>query len=168
MNSSFLPEVDLTELKKLQEKKDIVGIFQMLVMPLHEELYKRQDFSFLDELSPGQELMLRYDYVRMQVMQGGFIQFIQNGYISLLPAMPALLEQIAAAEMAKIIDDVLKVYTLNYKELSKETTVEEFAKLYDEFREFEQLDADFERLNYSTEEKIVTYALKYLDEFAAM
>lgn len=168
MNSSFLPEVDLKELKKLQEKDDIVGIFQMLVMPLHEELYKRQDFAFLDELSPGQELMLRYDYVRMQVMQGGFIQFIQNGYISLLPAMPALLEQISAAEMAKIIDDVLKVYTLNYKELSKETTVEEFAKLYDEFREFEQLDADFERLNYSTEEKIVTYALKYLDEFVAI
>ncbi|MGC4057628.1 MAG: DUF4375 domain-containing protein [Chitinophagaceae bacterium] len=135
MRSSFLPKILLNDLNALREKGDFAALFEALVMPIHEELYKRQDFSFIETLSPGQELLLRYDYVRMQVIQGGFIQLIQNGYIDLLPPMPAMLTQVGATEMAKILDDVLRVFSLNSEMLGKETTVEEFAQLYEEFRE---------------------------------
>lgn len=150
---------------KLQEQNETEAIFEQLVLPLHEELYKKQDFSFIETLSPGQELLIRYDYVRMQVLQGGFIQLIQNGYINLLLAMPEMLTQVGAPEMAQLLDDVLKVYTLNADDLSKETSVEEFAKLYDEFKEFEGLDAHFTELNPKTEQAIVAYALRFPDEF---
>lgn len=150
---------------KLQEENQTETIFEQLVLPLHEELYKKQDFSFIETLSPGQELLIRYDYVRMQVLQGGFIQLIQNGYINLLLAMPEMLNQVGAPEMAKLLDDVLKVYTLNADDLSKETSVEEFAKLYEEFKEFEGLDAHFTELNPATEKAIVAYALRFPDEF---
>lgn len=137
-------------------------------MPIHEELYKQQDFAFIETLSPGQELLLRYDYVRMQVVQGGFIQLLQNGYVGLLPPLPEMLTQVGAPEMAKVIDDVLRVFSLNNEALSKETTVEEFARLYDEFKEFEALDAAFERLNAPTEIILVDYALRFPDEFMAL
>ncbi|GAA4452745.1 hypothetical protein GCM10023092_12100 [Rurimicrobium arvi] len=155
----------MNDLNALREKGDFAALFEALVMPVHEELYKRQDFSFIETLSPGQELLLRYDYVRMQVIQGGFIQLIQNGYIDLLPPMPAMLTQVGATEMAKILDDVLRVFSLNSETLGKETTVEEFAQLYEEFREFEELDAAFERLNAETEIALVDYALRFPDEF---
>lgn len=150
---------------KLQEQNETEAIFEQLVLPLHEELYKKQDFSFIETLSPGQELLIRYDYVRMQVLQGGFIQLIQNGYINLLLAMPEMLTQVGAPEMAQLLDDVLKVYTLNADDLGKETSVEEFAKLYEEFKEFEGLDAQFTELNPKTEQAIVAYALRFPDEF---
>lgn len=150
---------------KLQEQNETEAIFEQLVLPLHEELYKKQDFSFIETLSPGQELLIRYDYVRMQVLQGGFIQLIQNGYINLLLAMPEMLTQVGAPEMAQLLDDVLKVYTLNADDLGKETSVEEFAKLYEEFKEFEGLDAHFTALNPKTEQAIVAYALRFPDEF---
>lgn len=150
---------------KLQEQNETEAIFEQLVLPLHEELYKKQDFSFIETLSPGQELLIRYDYVRMQVLQGGFIQLIQNGYINLLLAMPEMLTQVGAPEMAQLLDDVLKVYTLNADDLGKETSVEEFAKLYEEFKEFEGLDAHFTELNPKTEQAIVAYALRFPDEF---
>jgi hypothetical protein len=163
--SQFLPKIAQDELQELKQQEDYGAIYDLLALPLHEELYKRQDFSFIETLSPGQELMIRYDYVRMQVLQGGFIQLIQNGYISLLPPMPAMLTQLEAADMAKLLDDVLKVYALNVEYLSKETSVEEFAKLYDEFKEFELLDQQFTELNPKTERALVDYALKYPDEF---
>ena len=165
MHSQFLPKLSLSELIRLQEQNDIEAVFEQLVLPIHEELYKKQDFAFIETLSPGQELLIRYDYIRMQVLQGGFIQLIQNGYINLLLAIPQMLNQVGAPEMAQLLDDVLKVYTLNFEELSKETTVEEFAKLYEEYTEFEELDARFAAENAQTERAIVAYALRFPDEF---
>lgn len=165
MRSQFLPKLSLNELIKLQEQNEVEVVFEQLVLPIHEELYNKQDFSFIESLSPGQELLIRYDYVRMQVLQGGFIQLIQNGYINLLLSMPEMLNQIGAAEMAQLLDDVLKVYSLNVDGLSKETNVEEFAKLYEEYTEFEELDSRFALYNAGTEKAIVAYALRFPDEF---
>jgi hypothetical protein len=168
LHSKFLPTISLSELIALQEENQIEAIFEQLVLPLHEELYKQQDFSFIETLSPGQELLIRYDYVRMQVLQGGFIQLIQNGYVNLLLSMPLMLKQVGAVVMGQLLDDVLKVFSLNYEGLSKETSVEEFAKLYEEYTEFEELDARFAQENAATEKAIVAYALRFPDEFIAL
>ncbi len=168
MHSKFLPTISLSELIALQEENQIEAIYEQLVLPLHEELYKQQDFSFIETLSPGQELLIRYDYVRMQVLQGGFIQLIQNGYVNLLLSMPLMLKQVGAVVMGQLLDDVLKVFSLNYEGLSKETSVEEFAKLYEEYTEFEELDARFAQENAATEKAIVAYALRFPDEFMAL
>jgi hypothetical protein len=165
VRSQFLPKLSLIELIELQEQNNTEAVFEKLVLPLHEELYKKQDFSFIETLSAGQELLIRYDYVRMQVLQGGFIQLIQNGYVDLLLAMPEMLQQIGAPEMAQLLDDVLRVYALNKDTLGKETSVEEFAKLYSEFTEFDVLDAQFASIHPDTENIIVAYALRFPDEF---
>lgn len=165
MKSQFLPHLSKSQLQQQFDQNEVESVFDQLVQPIHEELYKKQDFSFLETLSPGQELLLKYDYVRMQVLQGGFIQMIQNGYITLLLNMPDMLQQIGANQMAQLLDDVLKVYSLNAEGLSKETSVEEFAQLYQEYEEFEELDARFTALHPETQKGIVQYALSYPDEF---
>lgn len=166
MGSKFLPEINHRQIETA--KNDDAALYDLLVQPLHEELYRKQDFNFLDELSEGQQLLLSFDYVWMQVMQGGFIQLIQNGYIALLPPMPEWLNKIEDPEMAKLLDDVLKVYVLNRERLGKETTVEEFAALYEEFKEFEQLDEQFRALQEGTIRKILKYAGDHLLEFATI
>ena len=159
----FLPQISKQALD--EALRDPIDFYDLLVEPLHEELYKRQSFDFLDDLSEGQQLLLSYDYVRNQVRQGGFIQLIQNGYIPLLPAMPETLLAMRAPEMAKLIDDVLRVYVLNHEALGADTTPEQFAKLYDEFKEFEALDERFTELDEDTITAIVHYAKDHLEEF---
>lgn len=132
-----------SKVKELAGEGSYAAALEELAQPLHEELYVRQDFSILDSWPWEEQLVLSLDYIRMQVQQGGFIQFIQNGYISLLLPIPAWLQQIGAGDMARVLDDVLKVYVLNMEALDKETTVDEFARLYEEFREFEGLDDRF-------------------------
>jgi hypothetical protein len=166
MESKFLPEIKKSDLDKAVAGNNAQEIFDLFVQPLHEEMYKRQDFAFMDELSEGQQLMLSYDYVRMQVLQGGFIQFIQNGYVGLLLNMPEWLEETGANEMAGILDNVLKVYVLNRELLDKQTTAEEFAKLYDELKEFEQIDETFQQLDADTVQRLAENAVNKIEEFA--
>ncbi len=166
MAVQFLPQISADALKEKQASTDIDDLYELLVTPLHEELYKRQTFDFFNELSPGQQLLISYDYVRSQVEQGGFIQLIQNGYIGLLPAMPAWLQVVGAHEMAQVLDNVLKIYVQHRDILGKERSVEEFALLYNEFKELEQSDADFIRLNEPTVRLIMDYAGHHPEEFA--
>ncbi len=163
--STFLPKISKEEINKARASDDDNELYDLLTQPLHAELYKNQSFDFMDGLSEGQQLLLAYDYARMQVLQGGFIQFIENGYIGLLPGMIEQLYMIGANDMAKVMDDVLKVYVLNRELLSKPSTVQEFAKLYDELKEFEEIDARFEKYNAHATLLMLDYAVNHLDDF---
>jgi len=166
MKSKFLPLIAQTKLDEVVASGDAMALYDLLAQPLHEEMYRRQSFEFMNELSEGQQLLLSYDYIQTQVIQGGFIQLIQNGYVSLLLSLPGWLEDIGANDMAKVIDDVLKVYVLNRERLDAETSVEDFAKLYNEFKEFEILDAEFAALNDETIREILSYALEAIEDYA--
>jgi hypothetical protein len=169
MESKFLPEVSQSKIIELQTAPDpIAALYDLFTLPLAEELYRIQSFDFFDNLSEGQQLLLSYEYVQNQVLQGGFIQLIQNGYIGLLPDLPEWLQRVDAHAMAKVIDDVLKVYVLNREILDKKTTVEEFAQLYNEFQEFEMLDDEFMHHNEATLGLIIKYALSHLNEFVTL
>lgn len=165
MSTKYLPQIDQNLIDDAIASSDATQLYDLLVTPLHEELYRRQDFNFMDDLTEGQQLLLAYDYLNTQVGQGGFIQFLVNGYIGLLPEMPDWLQVIGAPEMAQVIDDVIKVYVLNHELLSKETTPEAFAKLYDELKEFEVLEERFNALNEQTIQKMMDYAQHHLNEF---
>jgi hypothetical protein len=69
--------------------------------------------------------------------------------------------------MAIVMDDVLKVYVLNRDLLTKPTTVQEFAQLYDELKEFEGIDERFGKLNELTIKIMLAYAMEHLNEFVA-
>src|ERR1700761_5753002 len=165
MSNYFLPTVQASVWKQLQEEDNIPALYDLIVEPLHEEMYRRQSFELMDELTEEQQLILTYDYVKMQVMQGGFIQLIQNGYVGLLPDMPGWLYNMDIPEMAQIIDDALKVFVLNRELLTQKTTVEEFALLYNELKEFEGIDDRFAEQNEPTMAAMVHKALQHPQSF---
>jgi hypothetical protein len=71
-------------------------------------------------------------------------------------------------EMAQVIDDVLKVYVLNHEMLDQATTVEQFAQLYEEFKEFEIIDERFQKLHDATRDNMLQYATAHIDEFVKL
>ena len=165
MSSIFLPSVSLADIKAAKKSSDPNDLYDLLVQPLHEWLYAKGGFEHIEQLSQGQQLLIAYDYMRMQVGQGGFIQFIHNGYVGLLPDMIEQLYKLRANEMALVLDDVLKVFVLNRELLTKPATVQEFALLYDELKEFEEIDARFSRLDIMTVKVMLEYAAAHLNEF---
>src|ERR1700728_1223618 len=99
MAKIFLPKVNFAAIEKAKAARKWDDLYDLLAQPLHAELYKQGSFEFFNSLSAGQQLLLAYDYLRAQVGQGGFIQFIQNGYISLLPDVIEQLYRIHAGDM---------------------------------------------------------------------
>lgn len=168
MASNYLPEINQNDWERLKNGPDREEYFDLLAQPLHEELFRRKDFIFLDELSDGQQLMLSFDYIRQQIMQGGFIQLIENGYLGLLPSMPGWLNNLGDDKMAQVIDDALKVYVLNHEMLDKSNTVEEFAQLYEELKEFEIIDDRFREQHDNTRDKILDFATEHIGDFAKL
>lgn len=157
---SIITDITKSEVKYLLQDQKIQEAYELMVEPLHEALYESQSFDLLDKLSVEERVALAFDYIRTQVGAGGFIQLIQNGYVSLiLIVIEGLQELNTAAGMATILDDVLKVYVLNVDMLSKETSVDEFAKLYNEFKEFDILEERFEASKVATMEAIINHCI---------
>ena len=150
---------DERQLPECVQKQQWETAFEMLAEPLHVALYEARSFDLLDTLSPAERLVLSFDYVQAQVGQGGFIQLIQNGYVSLLVTVIEALQMLGTGkEMIAVLDDALKVFVLNKDTLNRETSVEAFGKLYEAFPEFEVLDSRF----YMERQSVVVEIVKYI------
>ena len=55
MQSLYLPEVKTADFEAAQLSEDKEVLWDLFLQPLHEELYRRQDFTFMDDLSDGQQ-----------------------------------------------------------------------------------------------------------------
>ena len=159
----YLAAIDKDAALQLLNNGSESAALETVAQPLHEALYERQTFDFLAELPTALRIVLTYDYVQSQVGQGGFIQLIQNGYVPLMAAAIEGLQELKwAPEMMQVLDDALKVYVLNHEVLGKDHSVKDFAKLYDEFQEFEPLEERFIALNKETIREIITHVFTAL------
>lgn len=119
------------------------SLYTLLIEPLREGLYQYGSFAFLDELPMLLQLLLSHDYVRDQVLQGGFIQLFHNGYVGLLPPLPEWWLSLQQPMMARAIDDALRLYVSHHVSIIAEMTPQAFALLYQRFPEFETVDQAF-------------------------
>ena len=160
MNPDYRLPVEEDALKKFQQESNWAEAYDLIAQPLHVWLFDKQDFASLSERTDLEQLILSFDYVQMQVGQGGFIQLVQNGYAPLLVTVIEGMQKLGlAAPMAKILDDALKVMVLNRDVLGHEQSVEEFGKLYEEFKEFEVLEKQYEQEINKTLEEIVKWVV---------
>ena len=113
----------------------------------------------MEELSAEQHALLCYRYVLDEVMEGGFIQLILNGYAPYVLEGPfpyvVKKEWGAAAEALqpggeKVMKEFSKLlyaakaeYHRHQEELSQELSDEEFMALYEQLEELNELGDDF-------------------------
>ncbi|HET9570008.1 MAG TPA: DMP19 family protein [Bacteroidales bacterium] len=118
-------------------------------------------------LNGMQHSLLAYHFFREEVMQGGFISLIQNGYGSYIfrnPFAPAL-KTFGADELSKLIYKARKVYDRHQEELERETTEEEFTAMYEEFEVFDEIEERFFEIEEECTQSIARFVDEHLDEF---
>lgn len=90
----------------------------------------------MDLLSLDEHILLAYKYLRDEVMEGGFIQLIQNGYgpYVLLGPLPMLMKKLLGLKkFGQFLFDVKREYVLHKDELEADKTEEEFMAQYEQF-----------------------------------
>lgn len=119
-------------------------------------------------LAPDQITLLAYMTVREEVMDGGFVQLIHNGYgpfIFLNPFAKAM-RLWGAKDFTNLIYKGRKLFELYQEELTKECTDEEFMSLFEQYPEFDDLDDSFIEMEEEVTETVARYVDEHLENFA--
>lgn len=124
----------------------------------------------MPRLSADQITLLAYVIVRDEVMDGGFIQLIHNGYgpfIFLNPFAKAI-KQWGLRDLAKLIYDGRRLYEQHAEALTRDCSDEEFMALFEQYPEFDDLDDAFVELEEEATEQVARYIDEHLENFASV
>ncbi len=100
----------------------------------------------MDALSADQHTLLAYRYILDEVMEGGFIQLIQNGYGPYVldgPFAMMMKKHWELVDFGKFMYEVKKVYHQNKAELEADLSEDEFMALYEQQEKMNELGDEF-------------------------
>ena len=122
----------------------------------------------MQELNGEQITLLAYIMLRNEVMDGGFVQLIHNGYggfIFLNPFAKAM-RLFGLKEFSKLIYAAKKIYDENKADLEKERTDDEFMAMYEQYEAFDDLEEEFMDMEEFVTAKLAEYVDEHLEYFA--
>ena len=147
-----------------QAALDGMDVFlQVFINALREAIGGEPTSETLTELNADQMTLLCWDTLREEVMVGGFIQLIHNGYGTFIfknPFAKALNKMWHMRELSKRLYEVHTLWLANREELERDCTDEEFMALYERFPQFDDYDDWF----VENEEELVEHIARYVDE----
>ena len=113
-------------------------------------------------LNGYQHTLLGYHFFREEVLEGGFIQLIQNGYGPYIFDNPfaKAMRMFGAKDFSKLIYDAKKIYDAHREDLERERTDDEFMAMYEQYEAFDELEEEF----LEKEEGITAMVASYVDE----
>lgn len=116
----------------------------------------------MERLSPGQITLWGYFILRDEVMDGGFVQLIYNGYGPFFFDNPfaKAMRLWGLHDFSKVLYKAKKLYDERKLELTRERSDEEFMELFEQNPEFDELDDYF----VDEEENITNAVAVYVDE----
>jgi hypothetical protein len=119
-------------------------------------------------LNGTQHSVLAYHFFRTEVMHGGFIQLIQNGFGGYIFKNPFAksLKLFGLNDLAKIIYKAKEIYDENEADLEKETTDEAFHAMYEQYEAFDELEELFFEMEADCSKMLSGYIESHLEEFA--
>jgi len=124
----------------------------------------------MGQLTADQITLLAYQTVKREVMEGGFIQLIYNGYgpfIFLNPFAKAM-RLWGARDFCNLVYDARRLYEEFGDELTRERSDEEFMALYEQFEQFDDLDDTFIEMEPEVTEIVAHYIDEHIDNFAVV
>ena len=119
-------------------------------------------------LNGYQHSLLGYHFFREEVLEGGFVQLIQNGYGPYIFENPfaKAMRLFGVKDFSKLIYDAKNIYEANKADLQKECTDDEFMAMYEQYEAFDDLEEQFMDMEEMVTAKIAEYVDEHLDDFA--
>ena len=124
----------------------------------------------LSELNSDQITLLAWDTLHDEVMDGGFVQLIHNGYGPFIFKNPfaKALKFWGMRPLSKLIYDAHTLYVKYGQQLERDCTDDEFMALFEQFPEFDDLDDTFVEKEEEWTEQIAHYIDEHIDRFATV
>lgn len=116
----------------------------------------------MQQLTADQITLWGYMILRDELMDGGFVQLIYNGYGPFFFDNPfaKVMRLWGLHDFSKLLYKAKKVYDEHKADLTKERSDEDFMALFEQYPEFDDLDDEF----VEEEEDITSAVAYYVDE----
>lgn len=122
----------------------------------------------MGELNSDQLTLLSWDILHEELMDGGFVQLIYNGYGPFIFKNPfaKALRQWGLREPSKFIYDAHTLWLKHREKIEVELSDEEFMALFEQFPDFEDMDDKFIENEEAWTEMIAHYVDDNIERFA--
>lgn len=122
------------------------------------------------ELNSDQITLLAYDILHNEVMDGGFVQLIYNGYGSFLFRNPfaKAIKGWGIDELASLVKKAGKLYFKYKNEIERECTDDEFMAMFEQYPEFDDLDDLFVENEETWTGMVACYVDEHTERFVTV
>ena len=122
----------------------------------------------MSQLNADQITLLAWAILHEEVMDGGFVQLIHNGYGPFIFKNPfaKAVKLWGMRHLSKLIYDAQTLYLKHHEAIEKDCTEDEFMALFEQFPEFDDLDDTFVENEESWTEQIAEYIDQHIEKFA--
>lgn len=120
------------------------------------------------QLSADQITLLAWSILHEEVMDGGYVQLIYNGYGAFIFRNPfaVAMRNWGLADLYTHVKRARKLYDKYHEQIEREMTDEEFMALFEQMPEFDEFDDDFVENEERWTAQIAQYLDDHLDDFA--
>ena len=144
-----------------------VGVF---VNAIKEAIGGELTPDTMQQLNSDQITLLAWDILHEEVMDGGFVQLIHNGYGPFIFKNPLAkaLKLWGLRELSKLIYNAHTLYIKYGEALEHDCTDDEFMALFEQYPEFDDMDDEFVEEEEAWAEQIARYIDEHIERFAVV
>ena len=124
----------------------------------------------MSELNADQITLIAYSVLRDEVMDGGFVQLIYNGWGPFFFNNPfaKAIRLWGLTDLAPLINKANRLYKKHRADVEKDYTDDEFMELFERFPDFDDLDDKFVENEEQWTNRIAFYVDDNLDKFVTI
>ena len=121
-------------------------------------------------LNSDQITLLAWQILHDELMDGGFVQLIHNGYGPFIFKNPfaKAMKQWGVADLSKLLYDAHRLYSEHHAVIEQDCTDEEFMSLFERFPAFDDLDDAFVENEEQWTADVAHYVDEHLERFAVV
>ena len=147
------------------------AFLRVIINALHEAVGGKLTEDTMKDLNADQMTLLCWDTLHQEVMDGGFIQLIHNGYGPFIfknPFAKALNKMWHMRDLSKMLYEVHTLWLENREALEKDCTDEEFMALFEQYPQFDDYDDMFIENEERWTKEIALYVDENVEKFAVV
>lgn len=151
-------------------QKGMDAVLELFVGAINDAIGSRLTAETMALINADQTTLLAYNILRDEVMDGGFVQLIHNGYgafIFLNPFARAV-RGWGLADLAALVNKGHKLYDAYHKEIEVECSDDEFMAMFERFEKFDDLDDSFIENEEQWTAAVARYIVDNVSRFAVI
>ena len=144
---------------------------QVFIDALRQAIGGEPTAETMQQLNADQMTLLCWDTLHQEVMDGGFIQLIHNGYGPFIfknPFAKALNKMWGMHELSKMLYEVHSLWLEHRDALEQDCTDDEFMALFERFPQFDDYDDEFVENEEEWTRQIAHYVDNNIEKFCTI